>query len=269
VADLFIGGGTEKEMHIIVRPEKLAAYGLTIDDLIRVLRTENVNISAGSMDVGRRGYRIRTVAEFNSIEEIMKAIIKSTGQRRILMADVANVGFGYEKRLVSMIQNEKEGIAIGVKPEPGTNILEMTDRVEQVVKWLNEEKLKPQRVYLDWVYDQRPYIWSAIDLVKMDVLVGGLLAVAALLIFLKSVTATIVIATAIPISIIGTFIFLFLLGRNLNVITLAGISFAVGILVSNAIVVLENIDRHRKMGKTPTDAAYDGARCPQSPSFFP
>jgi HAE1 family hydrophobic/amphiphilic exporter-1 len=260
VADLFIGGGTEKEMHIIVRPEKLAAYGLTIDDLIRVLRTENVNISAGSMDVGRRGYRIRTVAEFNSIEQIMKAIIKSTGQRRILMADVANVGFGYEKRLVSMIQNEKEGIAIGVKPEPGTNILEMTDRVEQVVKWLNEEKLKPQRVYLDWVYDQRPYIWSAIDLVKMDVLVGGLLAVAALLIFLKSVTATIVIATAIPISIIGTFIFLFLLGRNLNVITLAGISFAVGILVSNAIVVLENIDRHRKMGKTPTDAAYDGAR---------
>jgi HAE1 family hydrophobic/amphiphilic exporter-1 len=260
VADLFIGGGTEKEMHIIVRPEKLAAYGLTIDDLIRVLRTENVNISAGSMDVGRRGYRIRTVAEFNSIEQIMKAIIKSTGQRRILMADVANVGFGYEKRLVSMIQNEKEGIAIGVKPEPGTNILEMTDRVEQVVKWLNEEKLKPQRVYLDWVYDQRPYIWSAIDLVKMDVLVGGVLAVAALLIFLKSVTATIVIATAIPISIIGTFIFLFLLGRNLNVITLAGISFAVGILVSNAIVVLENIDRHRKMGKTPTDAAYDGAR---------
>ena len=159
-----------------------------------------------------------------------------------------------------MIHNDKEGMAIGVKPEPGANILEMTDRVEQVVQWLNQEKLKPQKVYLDWVYDQRPYIRSAIDLVKMDVLIGGVLAVAALLIFLKSVTATVVIATAIPISIIGTFIFLFALGRNLNVITLAGISFAVGILVSNAIVVLENIDRHRKMGKTPTDAAYDGAR---------
>jgi HAE1 family hydrophobic/amphiphilic exporter-1 len=247
-------------MHIIVRPEKLAAYGLTIDDLIRVLRAENVNVSAGSMDVGRRGYRIRTVAEFNGIEEIKRAVIRSTGQRRITVADVAQVGFGYEKRLVSMIHNDKEGMAIGVKPEPGANILEMTDRVEQVVQWLNQEKLKPQKVYLDWVYDQRPYIRSAIDLVKMDVLIGGVLAVAALLIFLKSVTATVVIATAIPISIIGTFIFLFALGRNLNVITLAGISFAVGILVSNAIVVLENIDRHRKMGKTPTDAAYDGAR---------
>jgi len=259
VADLFIGGGTEKQMHIIVKPEKLAAYGLTIDDLIRVLREENVNVSAGSMDVGRRGYRIRTVAEFNSVEEIKKAIIKSTGQRRILVSDVASVGIGYEKRIVSMIHNQKEGMAIGVKPEPGTNILDMTDRVEQVVQWLNEEKLKPQKVYLDWVYDQRPYIRSAIDLVKMDVLIGGLLAVAALLVFLKSVTATIVIATAIPISIIGTFIFLFVLGRNLNVITLAGISFAVGILVSNAIVVLENIDRHRKMGKSPAEAAYDGA----------
>ena len=260
VADLFIGGGTEKQMHIIVKPEKLAAYGLTIDDVIRVLRAENVNVSAGSMDVGRRGYRIRTVAEFNGIEEIKRTVIRSTGQRRITVADVAQVGFGYERRLVSMIHNEREGMAIGVKPEPGANILEMTDRVEQVVQWLNQEKLKPQKVYLDWVYDQRPYIRSAIDLVKMDVLIGGVLAVAALLIFLKSVTATVVIATAIPISIIGTFIFLFALGRNLNVITLAGISFAVGILVSNAIVVLENIDRHRKMGKTPTDAAYDGAR---------
>lgn len=260
VADLFVGGGTEKQMHIIVRPEKLAAYGLTIDDLIRVLRAENVNISAGSMDVGRRGYRIRTVAEFNGIEEIKGAVIRSSGQRRITVADVAQVGFGYERRLVSMIHNEREGMGIGVKPEPGTNILEMTDRMEQMVRWLNEEKLKPQKVYLDWVYDQRPYIRSAIDLVKMDVLIGGVLAVAALLIFLKSVTATVVIATAIPISIIGTFIFLFALGRNLNVITLAGISFAVGILVSNAIVVLENIDRHRKMGKSPADAAYDGAR---------
>src|SRR4030066_2231123 len=110
------------------------------------------------------------------------------------------------------------------------------------------------------VYDQRPYIRGAIDLVKWDILIGGLLAVVALLLFLRSFTATVVVATAIPISIIGTFIFLYALGRNLNVITLAGISFAVGILVSNAIVVLDNIDRHRKMGKSPGEAAYDGAK---------
>jgi HAE1 family hydrophobic/amphiphilic exporter-1 len=260
VADLFIGGGTEKEMHIVVSADKLAAYGLTINDLIQVLQSENVNVSAGNMGVERRDYRIRTVAQFDSVEDIKKIVVKSTGQQRILVSDVANVQFGYEKLSVSMIHNHKDGIAIGVKPEPGANILDMTDRVETAVRQLNEEMLKPQKVYLDMVYDQRPYIRGAIDLVKMDILVGGILAVAALLVFLRSVTATIVIATAIPISILGTFIFLYILGRNLNVISLAGISFAVGILVDNAIVVLENIDRHRKMGKPPGEAAYNGAR---------
>jgi HAE1 family hydrophobic/amphiphilic exporter-1 len=260
VADLFVGGGTEKEMHIVVSAGKLAAYGLTINDLIQVLQSENVNVSAGNMGVERRDYRIRTVAQFDSIEDIKKIVIKSTGQQRILVSDVATIQFGYEKLSVSMIHNHKDGIAIGVKPEPGANILDMTDRVEAAVRQLNEEMLKPQKVYLDMVYDQRPYIRGAIDLVKVDIVVGGILAVAALLVFLRSVTATIVIAAAIPISILGTFIFLHILGRNLNVISLAGISFAVGILVDNAIVVLENIDRHRKMGKPAGEAAYDGAR---------
>ena len=258
VADLFVGGGTEKEMHIIVQPLKLAAYGLTITDLINVLGAENVNISAGTMGVGRRDYRIRTVAEFKSPEEIENIVIKSTGQKRITVSDVASVGFGYEKRTVAMIHNAEAGIAIGVKPEPGTNILQMTDKVEETVKWINDTKLKPEGIYLEWVYDQRPYINGAIGLVKRNILIGGILAITVLLIFLRSFSSTIIAASAIPISIIGTFIFMNALGRNLNVISLAGIAFAVGMLVDNAIVVLENIDRHRKMGKSSFNAAYDG-----------
>lgn len=258
VADLFVGGGTEKEMHIIVQPVKLAAYGLTITDLINVLGAENVNISAGTMGVGRRDYRIRTVAEFKSPEEIENIVIKSTGQKRITVSDVAGVGFGYEKRTVAMIHNAEAGIAIGVKPEPGTNILKMTDKVEETVKWINDTKLKPEGIYLEWVYDQRPYINGAIGLVKRNILIGGILAITVLLIFLRSFSSTIIAASAIPISIIGTFIFMNALGRNLNVISLAGIAFAVGMLVDNAIVVLENIDRHRKMGKSSFNAAYDG-----------
>jgi HAE1 family hydrophobic/amphiphilic exporter-1 len=260
VADLFIAGGTKKEMHIIVKPEKLAAYGLTINDLINVLKAENINISAGNMEVGRRNYRIRTVAEFNSPEEIKKIVIKSTGQRRITVADIANVGFGYAKFRDAMMQNAKEGIAIGVKPEPETNILELTDRVEDTVKWINKEKLKPKRLYLDWVYDQRPYIRGAIGLVRKNIFIGGSLAVIVLLIFLRSISSTVVAASAIPISVIGTFIFMNALGRSLNVVSLAGIAFAVGMLVDSAIVVLENIDRHRKMGKSPFEAAYHGTR---------
>ncbi len=260
VADLFIGGGTEKEMHIVVKPEKLAAHGLTVNDVINVLRDENVNVSAGTMGVGRRNYRIRTVAELKSPKEIEKIVIKSTGQRRITVSDIASVGFGYEKLTVAMLQKGREGVAVGVKPEPGANILELTDRVEEMVTWLNDHKLRPENIYLDWVYDQRPYIRGAIGLMKRNIVIGGLLALTVLLIFLRSVSSTIIAASAIPISVIGTFIFMNALGRNLNVVSLAGIAFAVGMLVDSAIVVLENIDRHRKMGKSPFESAHDGAK---------
>ena len=260
VADLFIGGGIAKEMHIIVKPERLAAYGLTITDLINILRSENINISAGTLGVGRRDYRIRAVAEFKSSEDIENIVIRSTGFQRIKMADVAEVSFGYEKLNAAMLHLGQEGIAIGIKPEPDANILELSDRLEEVVNWLNTEKLGTEKIFLDWVYDQRRYIRGAISLVRQNILLGGTLAVIVLLIFLRSFTATIIVATAIPISIIGTFIFMNLLGRNLNVVSLAGIAFAVGMLIDSAIVVLENIDRHRNMGKSAFKAAYEGTR---------
>ncbi len=260
VADLFIGSGVEDEMHIIVSPERLAAYGLTINDLIQAIRGENVNVSAGNMGVGRRDFRIRTTGEFNSEEDIANVVLVSTGEKRVTVADVAQIKRGYSKRESTVIHNSKGGMAVGVKPEPGTNILAMTERVEEVVKWLNAEKLAPQNISLEWVYDQRRYINAAIDLIKQNILIGGMLAVIVLLIFLRSIRSTLVVATSIPISIIGTFIFMKAMGRNLNVVSLAGIAFAVGMLVDNAIVVIENIDRHRKMGKSPFQASYDGTR---------
>jgi HAE1 family hydrophobic/amphiphilic exporter-1 len=153
-----------------------------------------------------------------------------------------------------------KSIAIGIKPEPNANILELSDRIEEVVNWLNTEKLVPEKIFLDWVYDQRRYIRGAISLVRQNILLGGTLAVIVLLIFLRSLTSTIIVATAIPISIIGTFIFMNLLERNLNVVSLAGIAFAVGMLIDSAIVVMENIDRHRNMGKSAFKAAYEATR---------
>ncbi len=260
VADLFMGGGREEEMHVIIKPEKLAAYGLTVNDVINVLRAENANVSAGSMSVGRRDYRVRTVAEFKTEKDIRDVVIKSEGQRRIKVSDIAVVEPGYTKKSVVMMHNHERGIAVGIKPELGANILTLTDTVEEVVNWLNEKKLKQHNIHIDWVYDQRPYINGAIGLVRQNILIGGFLALAVLLIFLRSFSSTVVVSMAIPVSVIGTFIFMNGMGRNLNVVSLAGISFAVGMLVDNAIVVLENIDRHRKMGKSPFDSAYDGTR---------
>ncbi len=215
VAELFIGGGTEKELHIEVSAERLAAHGLTIPRLIEILRAENVDIAAGTLGVGRRDYRIRTTAEFRSKEEIEDVIVFSTGQRRVRLADIATVRDGYEKRAAATLHMGREGIAIGVKPEPDANILELTDQL----------------------------------------LLGSVLAIIVLMVFLRRIASTLVVAAAIPVSAVGTFAFMDLLGRNLNVVSLAGIAFAAGMLVDNAIVVLENIDRHRSMGKRPYLAA--------------
>lgn len=259
VAALFIFGGTENEMQVVVDPEKLAAHRLTLADLTRVLQGENANISAGNMDLGRREIRIRTVGQYNSPEEIGNVVISSTGQRRITVGDVATVRPGYEKPVAAMIHNGENGIVCGVQPETGVNVLTLTDEVEKVVKELNAGQLKAQGLELDWSYDQRPYINGSIDLVKQNIMIGGLLAMIVLITFLQSFSSTIIVGAAIPISVIGTFIFMSALGRNLNVVSLAGISFAVGMLVDNAIVVLENIDRHMSMGKSVYRACLDGA----------
>jgi HAE1 family hydrophobic/amphiphilic exporter-1 len=258
VADLFMGGGTLRELHVILNPDRLAAYGITVPQFVAALDAENVNVSAGTMGLGRRNYRIRTTGEFKRPEDVEAVVLSSTGQRRVLVSDVARVEMGYAKRDATVIHNGSPGLVVGIKPEPGTNILEMTERTERVVDWLNETKLRPSGVEFHWVYDQRFYINSAIGLIKSNILVGGLLAVCVLLLFLRSIRSTLVVATAIPISIIGTFLFMYALGRNLNVVSLAGIAFAVGMLVDNAIVVIENIDRHRRMGKSAFRASYDG-----------
>jgi len=260
VSELFVGSGTEEQMHVIISAEKLAAYGLTINNVTGVIQNENTNISAGTLAVGRHNFRVRTIGEFKSPEEIAAVVLRSTGQQRVLLGDVAEVRQDYAKKNSVVLHNGIPGIAIGVRPETGTNILDMTNLVEARYQWLNANTLEAEGLYLDWVYDQRFYINGAIDQIQQNIIFGGLFAVGVLLLFLRNARATIVVATAIPISVIGTFIFLDLLGRNLNVVSLAGIAFAVGMLVDNAIVVIENIVRHRQMGKTAFDAALDGTK---------
>ncbi|MBM3290780.1 MAG: efflux RND transporter permease subunit, partial [Candidatus Hydrogenedentes bacterium] len=260
VADLWASGGCEKQMQVLVRPDLLAAHQLTIDTVVNALRAENANVSAGVLGVGRRDYRIRTVAEFRSVEDIKDVVLRSDGERRVTVGDVADVAVGFEKLTTPTYADGRPAISVGVSPEPGVNVLELTDRIENAFNELNEGILKSAGLRLEWVSDQRPYIEGAIDLVQHDVIVGGLLAVAVLLIFLRSAAPTLVVSSSIPICIVGTFIFIYTSGGTLNVVSLAGLAFSVGMFVDNSIVVLENIDRHRLMGKLPADAAYEGTR---------
>ena len=258
VSDLMVMGGREKQMHIILDTKKLASYSLTIEQVIKTLQSENVDVSAGTQDISRRSYRIRTVSKFNQISDIENISIYSNGQTRIKLKDIAKVEFGYEDATGVAMYLGKDGIFFGVQPAGDANIVSLTNEVEKVVNQLNKDILEPMGLKIKWIYDQRPYIVGAVDLVQQNIAIGGILAVFILILFLRSVSPTAVVAVAIPISVIGTFIVLDFMGRSLNTISLAGISFAVGMLVDSAIVVLENIDRHRKMGKSIGEAAYVG-----------
>ncbi|MFV0564015.1 efflux RND transporter permease subunit [Malaciobacter mytili] len=260
VAGTMGGGGREQEMQVNLDVNKLASYNLTINQVIDILQKENVDISAGVQNMGRRAYRIRTVHKFTSTQDIKNIVLISNREQRVTVGDVATVDFGYETASGVAMFMGKDGIFLGVQPNSDVNTVQLTNDVEKVVNELNETVLKDRGLKIKWIYDQRPYIVGSVDLVQQNIIIGGILAVFILILFLRAVSPTAVVSIAIPISVIGTFIVLDLLGRSLNTISLAGISFAVGMLVDSAIVVLENIDRHRKEGMSVSEAAYVGAK---------
>jgi len=260
IAELLVGGGTANEMQIVFSPVRLAEYGMTIDSVVSGLRDANANVSAGNLNVGRRSYRVRTYGEYQSVEEIRNVVLRAQGDRIVTVGDVAEVRMGFAQHTTPVMNNHQGAISIRVLAEARANILEVTDNVAQVIDDLNESLLAGQGLQLEMVNEQRPYIRGAIALLQQNILIGGILAIAVLLLFLRSLAPTLVVSATIPISIIGTFGSMYFLGSTLNAISLAGIAFAVGMLLDNAIVVLENIDRHRHMGKSPLDAAFEGTR---------
>jgi HAE1 family hydrophobic/amphiphilic exporter-1 len=263
VASIFIRGGTQEQLHIKLQPERLASYGLTIDQVAAMIQAENLDTAAGTVDIDRRTYRVRTTARFSSVKQLQDMVLFHDGHRTVRLSDVANVETGYEKVSANILVGKRKSLSkaliYGIRIEPSANVVDTTNRVEAVVQHLNKEVLPKHDIHLQWFYDQRDYIQGAIDLVKQNIAVGGILAIIVLLLFLRSLTSTAVVAMAIPVSIVATFIILSAMDRSLNTISLAGISFAVGMLLDSAIVVLENIDRHQKMGKSYFEAAHDGA----------
>ncbi|XPV67753.1 MAG: efflux RND transporter permease subunit [Halarcobacter sp.] len=258
VAGTMGGGGREQQMQIVFDTNKLASYGLTTAQVINTLQNENIDVSAGIQNIERRAYRIRTVSKFKTPKDIENVVLISNREQRVTVADIAKVDFGYETPSTVAMFLGKDGIFLGVQPSSDVNVVKLTNDVEKVVNELNDGILKEKKLKIQWLYDQRPYIVGSVDLVQKNILIGGILAVIILIVFLRSISPTAVVSVAIPISIIGTFIILSAMGRSLNTISLAGISFAVGMLVDSAIVVLENIDRHRKEGMSIAEAAYVG-----------
>ncbi len=260
VARSNIFGGQERELQVVVDPAKLSAFGLTLSDFMRALDSENINRSAGSFDEGKRRYIVRTYGELITPQQVAEVALRTADGQRVFVGDLAETRFGLKRATVSVRQNGHPSIAVNCQRENDANVLEVMAGIKAATAELNAGVLKQQGLTLTQVYDETEYITSAIDLVQQNLIIGGSLAILVLLLFLRSFSGTLIVGTAIPISVIGTFVVMFLAGRSLNVISLAGLAFAVGMVVDNAIVVLENIYRHRQMGKPRKQAALDGTR---------
>jgi len=254
-----IYGGREREMHVILDPAKLAVRQITPNQLAAALERENRNYSGGDFDEGKRRYVVRTVGEYGSPEEIEDVVVAVRNGAPVYVRDVARARLGYRKAFAQVFFFGGQVLALNAIKEPGSNILEVMDALKETVRRLNRDLMHAKGLQLVQVYDETDYVNSAISLVRSSLYVGSFLAIAVLLLFLRSVTSTLVIAVSIPISLIGTFLMMAWFGRTLNVISLAGLAFASGMVVDNSIVVLENIYRHRQMGKSRFAAAHDGA----------
>ena len=265
ISEVRVYGGAEREMQIIVNPESLARYKLTIPDILNTLRMANASISAGAVDEGKRRYVVRTEGDFESIRSVKNVVLKSTKDitsgriTRVKVEDIADVIFDYKKPVSRIRMMGEPAIALPVYRETGANVIEVMRGIRSAVSDINRNFLAAEKLVLTQVYDETTYIDSAINLVQQNIYVGGTLAAIVLLLFLRSGSATLVISLAIPVSIVGSFVAMAVLGRSINVISLAGLAFAIGMVVDAAIVVLENIFRLRQQGLPITRAAFEGA----------
>jgi len=259
-------GGSEREIQITVEPQLLARYGLTVSSVLRTLRDANASLSAGDVEEGKRRYVVRTEGELNSLEAVRDVVLRSFADpssgrlARVTVGDVADVSYGYKIPTAVIRQLGEPSIALNAQRETGANVIEVMRGIRAAVAELNLSAMPDAGLTMRQAYDETVYINSSIDLVKQNIWVGGSMAVVILLLFLRSVRATIVISLAIPISVVGAFVAMAALGRSINVISLAGLAFAVGMVVDAAIVVLENIYRLRESGKSTKEAAYLGAK---------
>ena len=258
VAASNVYGGRERELRVLVDPLKLASRSLTVRDLAQALDQENRDYSAGDFDEGKRSYVVRTTGEYQSPDDVMNVIIARRNGAPVYVRDVANVSVAYKEPSHVVREMGRNSIAVNAIRETGANTLGTMQQLREAVRELNEEILQRRGFQLFQVYDETDYIYSSINLVQKNLAIGSILAVTILFLFLRTGSTTFVIGLAIPVSIMGTFIALWALGRNVNVISLAGMTLAAGMLVDNSIVVLENIYRHREAGKPLWQAAYDG-----------
>jgi HAE1 family hydrophobic/amphiphilic exporter-1 len=266
VAEAAIAGGFEREIHVEVDPRLLESYGFTVGDILGALDAANQSAPGGTILRGRYRYALRTLGEFQTVEEIERVPLRSGGQGGqgqadssaavVLVGDVASVDDGFQDRESIARYNGQESVGLLLFKESGANTVRVTERVNEVL-----DQLRGQfpDVRFDIAMSQAGFITEAISNVVQALVLGGFLAFLVLFLFLRDPRYPVSVALAIPISVIGTFALLDLFNVSLNIMSLGGLALGVGMLVDNSIVVLENVFRHRELGADAETAAIRGA----------
>jgi len=253
VAAVRVGGGLENEIHILIDQQKASQLSIPITRIIDRVSAENINAAGGRIDNAAQAFLVRTLNQFETLSDIENLFIGRFEGRNIQLKDVATVESAYKDRDVVTRFNGNEGIEIAIYKEGDANAVNVAQKVASRLNEVNNNL--PSNYTLSEIYDQSVFIKQAIDNVKSAAVMGGILAMLVLYLFLKDFWATVIISVSIPVSVIATFNLMYANDISLNMMSLGGIALAVGLLVDNSIVVLENIDRHKKLKVAGSDNA--------------
>ena len=257
VASADIIGGLQRQIRVEVDPRALSSYGLPITSVIGALQGANLQVPGGVIKDGRTAFSVRTFGEFRSLDEIRNAIVTARGGQVIHVQDVAQVTDGYEELEGLARVNAAPGMMLIIQKQSDANTVQVVERVKAAVPGI--QSAIPGQIELVTVFDQGDFINKSISNLAAAGITAFFLAVVVLLVFLRNFRSMLIVATAIPTSVIVTFFVLDMYGTTLNIISMAGLALAVGMLIDNSIVVLENIYRFREMGERRRESAEKGA----------
>ena len=259
VAKVDLVGGEEREIQVSVKPEKLAGYGLTISQIQQILASSNMDFPTGNIKTQSNQTTIRLSGKFASLDQMRNLPITTPTGTSIRLSDIADVQDGIKEVEKIARIDQKNTILMQVFKQSDANAVEVSEAVKNTIATIQED-YKQQNIQVGVASDSTDYTISAADHVMLDLVIAVVLVAFIMLFFLHSLRDAAIATIAIPLSLVATFIGLNLLGYTLNLMTLLGLSLVVGILVDDAIVVIENIHRHMEMGKNKVRAAFDGAK---------
>ncbi|NQT97236.1 MAG: efflux RND transporter permease subunit [Candidatus Marinimicrobia bacterium] len=257
VAAIKVSGGLEDEIQVLVDQARLAQLNYPIERIASLLGAENVNLSGGRLAEGTQQYLVRTINQFQSVVEIGDVILTSEENKPVYLRDVAEVRHGYKEREAITRIDGKEAVEIAIYKEGDANTVAVAREVEKRLSRVRD--MLSRDMQLIKIYDQATFISQAVSEVINAAIIGGFLAIIILFLFLRNIWSTLIISMSIPVSVVATFNLMYGADLTLNIMSLGGIALGIGMLLDNSIVVLENISRHRAMGKDRLTAARDGA----------